>query len=78
MFATLRVASASRFDRFFVLVLSRQTVIVIDSRRQFDYEHEHHFIEHEHDWKRKPRDLTLYATRIATSRLRRRFQFIEA
>jgi hypothetical protein len=38
--------------RIFVLVLSRKTVLVLDRKNRFDQEHEHHFIEHEHERKR--------------------------
>ena len=43
------------FVRDFVLVLSRMTVLVLvfDCNQRFDYEHEHHFIEHEHDGSQK-------------------------
>ncbi len=41
------------FVRDFVLVLSRMTVLVLDCNYRLDYEHEHHFIEHEHDGSQK-------------------------
>ena len=41
------------FVRDFVLVLSRKTVLVLGREKRFDYDHEHHFIEHEHDGRRK-------------------------
>ncbi len=46
---------SAAFARDFVLMLSRMTVVVLvlDCIYRIDYEHEHHFIEHEHDGSQK-------------------------